>query len=190
MIEVIDNLFSVEEQNELENLLVYNNNFPYFYSSDTIDKEYKNIFLKDRRIISQSQFCHLLYGDKKVNSPFFDTIFSKFKSKSIANLNPYRLKVNLLQNHIKRKRNVFHIPHFDHINNKALSMIYYVNETDGDTYFFEENYEGTLPEKIKVHKKVSPQKGRIVIFNSNRFHASSPPFFYEKRCVINMILNV
>ena len=46
-------------------------------------------------------------------------------------------------------------------------ILYYVNDCDGDTYFF--NSDGT------VLDTVSPKKGRMVAFNGNTVHASSQP---------------
>jgi hypothetical protein len=186
MIEIIDNLFCEDQQDKIEKLLINNNNFPYFYSLDTVDDECKKHLPKDRRIGSQSQFCHLLYGDNKVNSPFFDEIFKYFKNKSIQNLTPHRIKVNLLFNNQKNK-NKFHTPHFDYPNNLGVSAIYYVSNSDGDTYFFNEEYNGSYPQKLTIYKKVTPKKGRVVLFNSNRFHSSSSPIKFESRCIINMV---
>lgn len=46
-------------------------------------------------------------------------------------------------------------------------VLYYVNDTDGDTFFFNNNRE--------VVERISPKKGRMVIFDGLTFHASSMP---------------
>ena len=46
-------------------------------------------------------------------------------------------------------------------------ILYYVNDTDGDTYFFDDTG--------KIVETVSPKKGRMVAFNGNTIHASSQP---------------
>lgn len=168
MIEIIDNHLEKSIQNNIEDLLLKNDNMPYFYQDDTVD--YYEDGYKKREIIRQPQYCHAFYKEGKINSPFYDTINQYFK----VNLKPYKIKSNIL--HINKKRG-FHYPHIDHPN--GISMIYYVNETDGDTYFFNE--------KLKVIKKVSPKKGRLLIFDSNIIHASSPPKKYDTRCIINFV---
>ena len=45
--------------------------------------------------------------------------------------------------------------------------LYYVNDTDGDTFFFDKNRE--------IVDRVSPKKGRIVVFDGLTLHASSMP---------------
>ena len=68
-------------------------------------------------------------------------------------------------------------------NKKAISMIYYVHDTDGDTVFYDDNCK-------KIIKKVSPKKGRAVIFDSLIFHSYMRPVKSDKRVVINFIVNV
>ena len=46
-------------------------------------------------------------------------------------------------------------------------ILYYVNDCDGDTYFFDNDNN--------VVDTVSPKKGRIVVFDGNTIHASSQP---------------
>jgi hypothetical protein len=38
---------------------------------------------------------------------------------------------------------------------------------------------------LKEVARVTPKKGRAVIFNSNRFHASSSPVIEPRRVIIN-----
>jgi len=49
-----------------------------------------------------------------------------------------------------------------------LVGLYYINDSDGDTIFFDED-------KTTIIKKVSPKKGRIVFFDGSIPHASSTP---------------
>jgi hypothetical protein len=68
--------------------------------------------------------------------------------------------------------------------------LYYVNDTDGDTFLFDKtrddirNMEEFEATKFKVHKQVSPKKGRVVLFNGQRYHSSSCPS-KTVRCIIN-----
>ena len=59
-----------------------------------------------------------------------------------------------------------HTPHRDQITRHTV-LLYYVNDTDGDTFFF--NNKGDIVERV------SPKKNRLVIFNGSRLHASSNP---------------
>jgi hypothetical protein len=68
-------------------------------------------------------------------------------------------------------------------------MVYYVNDSDGDTFLFNEFYEsGKVPELFTLYNRVSPKKNRLVIFESNRYHASSNPKLNQDRFIINFVL--
>jgi hypothetical protein len=68
-------------------------------------------------------------------------------------------------------------PHPDFHNKDYLTILYYVNNSDGDTYFFEG------PECVN---RVSPVKGTAALYASCMFHAGSTPVKTETRVVINM----
>ena len=65
-------------------------------------------------------------------------------------------------------------PHTDRPE-EHLGLIYYVNDSDGDTIFFEGD---------KELQRVSPKKGRIVIFDGHTLHAGGFPTD-NPRCIVN-----
>jgi len=86
--------------------------------------------------------------------------------------------------------NVFHVRSFLHLPNtlsgsyehdgihrdmieKHIVCLYYVNETDGDTLFYSRKRNGQ--DYGEITQRVTPQKGRVVIFDGSIFHCSSPP---------------
>ena len=52
------------------------------------------------------------------------------------------------------------------VNIKSKVILYYVNDSDGDTLFFDNK------DKLNIIKRVSPKKGRVVHFDNNKLHAS------------------
>ena len=50
---------------------------------------------------------------------------------------------------------------------EIIAARYYINDSEGDTVFFDDNK--------KEIKRVSPKKGRIVFFNGNQLHSGSYP---------------
>lgn len=88
----------------------------------------------------------------------------------------------------------FHMPHTDKDipwNEKCfhISCVYYVNDSDGDTLFFNKKYGQDLSD-MHVIDQMTPRKGRCVIFNSNHYHTSSSPINSEKRIVLNLVMKV
>lgn len=184
---VIDDIIDKNKQDELENNLIGNNGFPYFHCFDTLEYRDEQILFKDKNIIHQPQFVHVLYGDGKSNSTAFDYVMNIFNGTGIQKLKPKRLKVNLLSPPITKNKNSYHVPHCDSSNPNDVTFLYYVCDSDGDTYIFDQRYDGKIPNNLTIQKRISPKKGRMVIFDSNNFHSSSPPFYQDFRCVINMV---
>ena len=77
----------------------------------------------------------------------------------------------------------YHNPHVDFYlpHHNAL---YYVNDSDGDTFIFNETYdqvsleqsiEYTRENKFTISGRVAPKKGRMVGFDGRHYHASMHP---------------
>jgi hypothetical protein len=87
----------------------------------------------------------------------------------------------------------YNIAHKDTTEKNYYSMIYYVNDSDGDTFLFNEYWDeinDKPPEKLTLFNRVTPKRNRAVIFDSNRFHASSSPRLNKERLVINFVLGI
>ena len=72
-------------------------------------------------------------------------------------------------------------PHVDIEDLPHWVCLYYVNDSDGDTIFYEDD------KKTEI-KRVSPKKGRIAFFDGTIWHSGSKPSF-SRRGVINIIFN-
>ena len=59
-----------------------------------------------------------------------------------------------------------HTPHTDY-EWQHTTCLYYVNKSDGDTYFFSENGD--------ITRQVTPERGKMVVFDGLTKHASSAP---------------
>ena len=60
----------------------------------------------------------------------------------------------------------------------AITILYYVNTSDGDTFFFNDE---------ECIKRVPPIKGTAAKYPSSMFHAGSTPVKNETRSVINIV---
>jgi len=96
-------------------------------------------------------------------------------------------KAGLNPNHLYRARFGMYLP----IRNPPLHnnihtdtkephtvCLYYVNDADGDTFFFDKS--GQIVERI------SPKKGRMVVFDGVTLHASSMPVESSHRISLNL----
>lgn len=102
-----------------------------------------------------------------------EDIFNNFKEV-------LRVKGNLLT---RSNSSDAHIAHVD-TDLKHLVILYYVNDSDGDTTVYNETF-GDDFDKLTVKQTVSPKKGRYIIFDGAHFHASASPSKHDVRIVLN-----
>ena len=166
MIKLFDDALPKEDQNYLEDILL-GSDFPYYFRDNTT-YEYQQDTCQ-----FQHNFCY--FG--KENSKYFEEFYGKFKSfieKNSPYKNVMRMKANLLLNN---KANCFNSVHIDYPEDH-INLIYYVNNSDGDTFIFDDG-------KIK---NIRPKKGRILLFDGKYEHASSNPIESKYRSIINFNL--
>ena len=66
---------------------------------------------------------------------------------------------------------------------------YYSNPSlHGDTVIFNERFD--RKGDLTVRKRVSPARGKAVVFDSNTWHASSNPRVHSNRIVLNFCFSV
>ena len=67
------------------------------------------------------------------------------------------------------------------------SLLYYVNDSDGDTVFYNERFKGdTNMRKFSVEKRITPKKGKAVLFEGDHYHSAGIPKHTLRRLVINL----
>lgn len=105
-----------------------------------------------------------------------------------------RIKANFLTQCTDKlcNKNSVHYPHIDHYNEHYV-IVYYVNDTDGDTVLFNEKWKPEDDGKIidlTVKERVTPKRGRIVLFDGLHYHTSQNPINYGERYILNMNFTV
>lgn len=92
-----------------------------------------------------------------------------------------RVKLNLKYPNNQNLPNPPHIDFpLDKNENKGIVIIYYVNNSDGDTIL----YKGNNPNNLTPFQNITPKKGNVLIMKGNVWHSASHPT-KEKRIVIN-----
>lgn len=186
--QIINNFVKPRIQDELEELFL-GNNFPYFYVNEMstpyehneADKSTGNIML-DGNTLEAPQFFHMLVADGNVNSQAYANVapvINKLVDSIEEDYFVYRCKVNmnLIDTRFEGK---YHTPHIDNGFDEQITAVYYVNDSDGDTFFFAA--DGT------VTKRVTPKKGTLVMWKGKVFHAKSSPVTSLSRVVLNINL--
>ena len=136
----------------------------------------------DNRTLESPQFCHVFYDKIKGSMSDYTSEVEnilKYVYTNPRKVSVDRIKSNLNVNLTGYKEENYLLPHTDSSEDTAKSLLYYVNDSDGDTYFFDRN--------MNIVDTVSPKKNRAILFSSNILHAGSNPIRSNKRMVINII---
>ena len=176
-IQVVDNFLPAQLADSLEHMLL-GNEFPWYYTPDityghSVNQEVKN-----------PAFSHSLYREETGPSSFY---------LSVCNL-PFLGSVKVTPSRVSRAVALMQTPQMDinsslhnhpHVDtpNPHIVFLYYVCDSDGDTFMF-----STDKDDHTITKQVTPKKNRALIFDGSIYHASSKPKA-SNRCVINFNLN-
>jgi hypothetical protein len=183
----LENIVSDEEADAIENLTTHPQ-FPWNYCAGTIlpkDVDENPYVIPTGG--NPFQFTHTVNLE---NCPYIDTIrpvLNAIATHFGSNLQIIKVKFNLLT---QSSSSDYHLPHTDiDEGENCYSSIYYVNESDGDTYLFNE-FGPKESNDISIRSQVSPQKGKLVVFDARRFHASSSPIDNDVRIIMNVVFKV
>lgn len=177
MITVYDNLVNSDLSNNIEKNIL-NDEFPFFYRNITVDKKHYDSLKNIESIKDGPQLTHnfLNHGIRSKNfniiAPLIDEITNILKRKE---LNFIRIKANLKFNNNNLNKDYHNTPHIDR-EEDHYALLYFVNESDGDMFFFYNN---------EALERVSPKKGRFVLFKGNIDHSGQHPINSKVRCTIN-----
>ena len=103
----------------------------------------------------------------------------------VKSLQPIRVRADMT---MQSDDNFLHQVHIDYPT-PNITTIYYVNETDGNTIFYEERTTNPQEKfdinKLTVKKEIEPKPNRLVIFDGFQLHTGSSPKNYSNRILIN-----
>ena len=161
------------------NRIVTRSNIKFIYDRKTSRGEFD-----DKNINDGGQIMHHLFYDNSEHSEHYSFFAKVFDETDISVKQILRMKINVTFPLIDFKDNNYQIPHYD-INNVELrpdlkfkSFLVYLNESDGDTFFFKDN---------KIDKRVKHEKGKGLLFDSSLLHAGQNPMKHNLRIVLNTI---
>lgn len=95
--------------------------------------------------------------------------------------NLFKCKSNLIFTKQENEGEFIHTPHVDMDDDNIWTMIYFLEDNNGYTYFFNRDENN----KLKTFQKIKPEKGKSVFFHSSIYHAGSSCTDHDVRAVIN-----
>ena len=162
------------------------------YAASTISKSFVPPYNYTPLVLDSHQLVSLIVADGeildeevfKLIRPIFDNFL---KLENVQEVFIERIKLNTLFKDTELTEDMFNVPHTDNPDPNYKTFLYYVNNSDGDTYFFN-NFSTDQPFfDLELSKKFSPKKGKGILFPSNQYHASSNPNSNLRRLVINFV---
>jgi len=175
---IFDDIIDSDEQNKLESHIL----------SDSIKwLEHKNITGEFGGGVNESFPGSVIHWET-VDSDMLDMV-DKIEKLSIDKLNLQFVKN--IRNKINKTSplnisyNASKLMHIDTGTNHIV-IIYYINDSDGDTLLFtnkkgnsaesiKDNFNSVNTDDFELLQRVSPKKGRVLIFNGNLYHYGEYP---------------
>lgn len=157
--------------------------FPWFYQKNVT--RYRDEVDCDED--HNSGFYHMIYLDDTIGTHetynLLIPLILSIEEKTGIKLNKlHRMRLGLLINNSKGLHDQPHIdfdfPHY--------TACYYVNDSEGDTFVFNETYSEQQPETFSIKHRSSPQRGKLTLFDGSHYHASSKPKHDIPRIVLTV----
>ncbi len=165
---IIEDFLSNTQHTQIERALL-SYNFPWFFYANT------NADKAETQTGDVPQFVHGFIQDGRDLSEFSHIPHSIVQALGLEKTDILRAKANMLA---RDNAACVHPKHVDEPN-AHLVMVYYVNDADGDTCLFK---------GAEISQRISPKRGRAVIFDGRTYHASSSPVAARFRTVVNINL--
>lgn len=185
-----DQLVEPEIADAIEQLFI-SNKFPwYFFANVNYSTPaftgHAGIARDDPRFQESFGFSNLIFPGNRPSSPRFKLskkILAAFLGKQgLASANLLRIKANLLVRSSSPNCPRPFTPHVD-IPKPHWVLIYYVNDSDGDTVILDKMYPD-CSNAVVLHS-VSPKKGRAILFDGRHYHCGTSPSKHDTRIVLN-----
>lgn len=164
---VLDNCISKNYQHLIEQIISSDTSFSWVFHDD---------LTKTNVTEKTLGFSHLFMHEAKYQSGYWGLLLPLVYEACEKQSIPIRTVIrgrSFLQVPTT-KTTEYDSPHID-MDIPHMVCLYYVNDSDGDTFFFDGN---------QVIKRVTPKQGRCVFFDGSIYHASSKPT-QSTRIVIN-----
>lgn len=160
MIKVIDNFLDKKTFKEIQEGILENTYFPWYFSN--------YVDYHGEKGLDRTQYSHVFYQKHGPNSShinLLNPIIEKLKCISLI-----KIKVNSTYYTDKIKEGTFHV---DNKHKGTTTAVYYINTNDGYTKF------------KKSKKKISSVENRMVIFDTNTEHLGTTTTNAKRRVVLN-----
>lgn len=166
--------------------------FPWYFNPNLVTPKIQTT----NKDLNHVGFNHFLYEEQKPVSPiYFEMMYPLVLQLSDLNLFQSNILERMRFNYTQKNSASslqYHLPHTDS-QYPHYNAIYYVNDSDGDTFIFNQTnkdfadpLEKCIDNDFTIKHRCTPKKGKVVIFPGEYYHSSSFCRTNEYRIVLNM----
>lgn len=200
MHKIFDDLLPPALVDRIENTLM-SKDFSWFaldnLSLGDQEEKYKFTYKDGYRYIETYGMSSLVYKDDLWYDPYKLYMMVRQLIDYVSDIEGFevnrilRVKANFLTQNVDHTfdENCINFPHLDNYTDHKV-LVYYVNDSDGDTILFNEKWDITDKEKdnidLTTEARVHPKRGRILMFDGLQYHTSQNPINSKHRCILNI----
>jgi len=190
---ILKDFVSKEYQDKLEDI-VLGDAIAWHWNPKTVYVDDSN--LNDCVVTPQTkEMWHLVHlttsKNGTVHSPVHKMFLPLIRSAGIGNFEIDRIKANCMFKQPDYPVGFYNTPHVDNEKPEYQTLLYYINDSDGDTLIFDKRYqEGVKHTELTIKYRYTPKKGTAILFDSNLFHCGTPPIVTDRRALVNIIFRV
>ena len=189
---VIDDVISKKEQDSIEQTMFAQSVFWTFFPDVALNEEETKYFGITKKTPAIGCYIKQEYPPYMFNKLYYKVEMiprmacEKVGKKLNTILDARSFLMFPLHDKVRKEYDNVHVDRPD----DHWACLYYVNDSDGDTVLFKQTKQDmkTLDDykntKFEVLQRVTPKKGRAVLFNGNRYHSSTAPT-EGVRCILN-----
>jgi hypothetical protein len=173
-----DNFLSPHEIDEIRKTFY---SLPAIFTKFTTDLKNQQPPNDKDKYSNRFMYCSHLGDNNFTNSLSLDILDKFCKKNNVKYSKVLRTRSNTSFLCNEKRSSVPHVDDWlDH-----LVLLYYVEDSDGDTILYSNKYSHEDDEMIIEHK-ISPKAGRAVLFDGRTYHSFYYPNMHDTRSVINI----
>ena len=194
---VFDELIPKQLQESIKLTIDGEQSFPW-YIIKKIGHSHLNVEYQNPKTIDGGGFYHSVVDDGEIISKYYDYFkqvlffFTDKTGVEVDKVIRIRLRLtNQQKDHTHETYGPVHVD-FTKYNFTYYTLLYYIEDSDGDTMLFENVWNGDKgsydPGKIidpKIVYRHTPKQGCGILFNGHRYHAGNYPIDFQTRIVVN-----
>ena len=179
-LKIVDNFLTKSYHQELLNLMS-GPNFDWYFNNNI---SYGDSFQNQTVRLNEFGFSHVFWDE---NGKRNTSILWQPALYQIMDLvNHYNVLRSRAVMTMYTPNTFIHEPHVD-FKFPHISVIYYVNDSDGDTLFYNKRHSTNdpIPDDLQIEKVVSPKANRLVAFEGDIIHTKCSPNKHKNRIIVN-----